>query len=55
MLELVVEHQAGSPVLMQPLSGKSHDGTVFGPVVSAHLAQLHTPYGATSLVADRAL
>src|SRR4029450_11675409 len=55
MLELVVEHQAGIPVLMQPLSGNSHDGKAFGQVVSAHIAQLHTTYGATYLVADSAL
>jgi transposase len=55
MLELIVEHQAGIPVLMQPLSGNSHDGTVFGQVVSDHIAQLHTTYGATYLVADSAL
>jgi transposase len=54
-LELVVEHQAGIPVLMQPLSGNSHDGTVFGQVISDHMAQLHTTYGATYLVADSAL
>src|SRR5215831_18139152 len=34
MLELVVEHQAGIPVLMQPLSGNSHDGKAFGQIVS---------------------
>jgi transposase len=55
MLELIVEHQAGIPVLMQPLSGNSHDGTVFGQVISDHIAQLHTTYGATYLVADSAL
>jgi transposase len=55
MLELVVEHQAGIPVLMQPLSGNSHDGTAFGQVVRDHIAQLHTTYGATYLVADSAL
>src|SRR5262245_43636963 len=55
MLALVVEHQAGIPVLMQPLSGHSHDGTVFGQVVSDHIAQLHTTSGAPSLVADSAL
>jgi transposase len=55
MLDLVVEHQAGIPVLMQPLRGNSHDGTVFGQVISDHVAQLHPTYGATYLVADRAL
>ena len=46
MLALVVEHQAGIPVLRQPRSGNSHDGTVFGQVISDHMAPLHTPYGA---------
>ena len=55
MVELVVEHQAGSPVLMQPLSGHSHDGTAFGQVVSDHIAQLHTSATPTYLVADSAL
>jgi transposase len=55
MLELVMEHQAGIPVLMKPPSGHSSDGKAFGQVVSDHLAQLHTPYGAAYLVADSAL
>jgi transposase len=55
MLALVVEHQAGLPVLRQPLRGKSHDGKAFGQVVSDHIVQLHTTYGATSRVADSAL
>src|SRR5207253_6617035 len=44
MLELIVEHQAGIPLLMKPLSGNSSDGKVFGQVVSDHIAQLHTTY-----------
>ena len=55
MLELVVEHQAGIPVLMKPLSGNSSDGKAFGQVVSAHIAQLQTTYSPTYLVADSAL
>ena len=55
MLELVVEHQAGIPVLMQPLSGNSHDGKAFGQVVSDHMAQLHPTANPTYLVADSAL
>jgi len=55
MLELVVEHQAGIPVLMQPLSGNRHDGTAFGQVIRDHMAQLHTPTNPTYLVADSAL
>jgi transposase len=30
MLELLVEHQAGIPLLMQPLSGNSSDAATFG-------------------------
>ena len=55
MLELVVEHQAGIPVLMQPLRGNSHDGKAFGQVISDHIAQLHTTANPTYLVADSAL
>jgi transposase len=55
MLELVVEHQAGIPVLMKPLSGNSNDTKEFGQVVSDHIAQLHTTYSPTYLVADSAL
>ena len=50
-----MEHQAGIPVLMKPLSGNSHDGKAFGQVIRDHIAQLHTTYGPTYLVADSAL
>ena len=55
MLELMVEHQAGIPILMTPLSGHSRDPQTFGQVIRAHIEPLHTVYGATSLVADSAL
>jgi transposase len=55
MLELIVEHQAGIPVLMKPLSGNSSDGPACGQVVKDHIAQLHTTYGTTYVVADSAL
>src|SRR5919197_332744 len=55
MLDLLVEHQAGIPLLMKPLSGNSSDASGFGHVVSSHIAQLHTTYGTTYLVADSAL
>jgi transposase len=55
MLELIVEHQAGIPVLMKPLSGNSSDAQDFGEVISTHIDQLHTTYGVTYLVADSAL
>jgi transposase len=55
MLELIVEHQAGIPILMQPLSGNSSDVQAFGQVIRAHIEQLHTTYGVTYIVADSAL
>ena len=55
MLEWIVEHQAGIPLLMQPLSGNSSDAQEFGQVIRNHIAHLHTTYGPTFLVADSAL
>jgi transposase len=55
MLELIIEHQAGIPVLMQPLSGNSSDAQECGPVIRTHIEQLRTTYEATDLVADSAL
>lgn len=55
MLAWIIEHQAGIPVLMQPLSGNRSDGQEFGQVVSEPIAQWHTTYGTTDLVADSAL
>jgi transposase len=55
MLALMVEHQAGIPILMTPLSGNSSDPQTFGQAICAHIEPLHTAYGATYLVADSAL
>jgi transposase len=55
MLELIVEHQAGIPLLMKPLSGNSSDAQEFGHLVRDHIAQLHSTYGTTYVVADSAL
>jgi transposase len=55
MLELIVEHQAGMPVLMQPLSGHTSDAKTCGPVVKEDVTQLQTTDGTTCLVADSAL
>lgn len=55
MLELIVEHQAGIPLLMKPLSGNSSDSQEFGQIIRNHIAQLHSTYGTTYLVADSAL
>jgi transposase len=38
MLEFMVEHQAGIPVLMPPLSGHSRDVQECGPVIKASMA-----------------
>jgi transposase len=55
MLELIVEHQAGIPVLMQPLSGNSSDAKSFAQTVRDHIEQLQSTYGTMYLVADSAL
>jgi transposase len=40
MLELMVEHPAGIPLWMKPLSGNSSDPVECGRGVDEHLAQL---------------
>jgi transposase len=55
MLDLIVDHQAGMPVLMKPLTGQSSDAHAFGQIITDPMAQLQTPYGTTFLVADSAL
>jgi transposase len=47
MVELMVEHQAGLPILMKPLSGNSSDAHSVGELVRTHIDQLHTTYGMT--------
>jgi transposase len=41
MLHLIVEHQAGIPLLMRPLSGNTSDASEFGQGITEHVAQLH--------------
>jgi len=55
MLDLIVEHQAGIPVLMKPLSGNSNDAPAFGQIIQEPSAQVHTTDGTPYLVADSAL
>lgn len=55
MLELIVEHQAGIPLWMKPLSGNSSDQVEFGHVVDAHIARLGRDERPLYLVADSAL
>jgi hypothetical protein len=50
-----VEPQAGIPVLLQPLRGKSHEGKAFGQVRRDHLAPLPPTAPPTYRVAARAL
>jgi transposase len=55
MLELIVEHQAGIPLLMKPLSGNSSDTVEFGRVIDDHISALCRADEALYLVADSAL
>jgi transposase len=55
MLELIVEPQAGSPVLMPPRSGHRSDAHACGQVIQEHRAPLQTTDGLTCRVADSAL
>jgi transposase len=55
LVELMVEHQAGIPLLMPPRSGHSRDAQACGQGIRASIAQVPTTDGATSLVADSAL
>ena len=55
MLELMVEPPAGSPLLLQPLSGHRRDAHRLGELVRPPIDHLHTTSGLTSLVADSAL
>lgn len=55
ILDLIVDHQAGIPLLMKPLSGNQQDTPEFGKVIAPHIDQLQATYGATYGVADCAL
>ena len=55
MLDLIVEHHAGIPILMKPLSGNHRDAHDFGQLITDHMAQLQITSGTTFLVADSAL
>lgn len=54
-LDVIVEHQAGIPLLMPPRSGHTSDALDFRHVVRAHMAPRQTTDGTAYLVADRAL
>lgn len=55
VLEMIVEHKAGLPLLMKPLSGNSSDQGDFPRLIEAHMAQLQQAHGFDYLVADAAL
>jgi transposase len=55
MLGLMVEHPAGIPLWMTPLSGNSSDPVEFGRVVAEHLEQLCRAALPRYVVADSAL
>ena len=55
VVTLMVEHQAGIPLLMKPLSGNSSDKRDFAPFIEAHIGQLREAHGLEYIVADSAL
>jgi transposase len=55
VLNLVVENEAGIPLLMQPLSGNSNDKESFQNVIKEHIASLANATASSILVADAAL
>ena len=55
MLNLLVEHRAGIPLLMKPLAGNSSDTVELAGRIETHLQQLRTDYELEYWVADSAL
>ena len=55
VLDLIVEQQAGLPLLMKPLSGNSSDQADFPRLIRAHIAQLQQAHGIDYFVGDCAL
>jgi transposase len=55
VLQLIVDRQAGLPLLMQPLDGNAEDKTHFRQTLQAYLGQLCTTYQLEYIVADSAL
>jgi hypothetical protein len=53
-LAWMLEHQAGLPVLLTPLSGQSRDAPACGRLVTEPMAPLPPPSGTPSRVAERA-
>jgi transposase len=54
-LQLICEHQAGIPLLMEPLNGNNIDKDSFNELIKNHIGQLKTEVGLEYLIADSAL
>lgn len=54
-LELIVENQAGIPLIMQSLSGNKSDKNSFSEAITTHIEQLQTELGVEYLIGDSAL
>lgn len=54
-LQLIVENQAGIPLVMQALDGNSSDKNSFTEAVNTHVGQLQTDLGVEYIVGDSAL
>jgi transposase len=55
VLQLLVERQAGIPLLMEPLNGNNSDNVSFRDTIKAHIGQLQTEVGVEYVGADSAL
>ena len=53
--QLITEHQAGIPILMEPLDGNSVDKNSFRDTVNTHVGQLKESVGLEYLIGDSAL
>jgi transposase len=55
ILQLIVENQAGIPLLMKSMDGNNDDKTGFRETIQAHISQLTEAYPLKYIVADSAL
>jgi transposase len=55
VLDLVMENQAGIPLLMKPADGNENDKQGFQSIIQEHLRQLQLDHGIRVIVADSAL
>ena len=53
--QLITEHQAGIPILMEPLDGNSVDKNTFRDTINTHIGQLKESLGLEYLIGDSAL